>query len=220
VQHGHDGRYRLGRALGGLEREEAGDALAVARAGRGQEVDQHQGPLPLPKVTEGLLAVDGLRAREVEDVVADLERGTEEEPEPEHRGEVDGPPGADQGPDAQRQQGRVPAGLLHDQVEVVVRRQVGAAIPLPSQLARLAVDCLAGHEVELRPDPCGEPPPEQALVVSEGTEREHGEPVARVDREGPAVPAVQRGLPPPQVTVVLDVVMDEEGGVEQLDRGR
>ncbi len=124
----------------------------------------------------------------------------------------------DQRSHPQRQQRRVPARLLDDHVEVVVGRQVGAALPLPAQLPRLPVDRLPGHEVELRPDLGGQPVPQPVLVVPQRAQREDGEPVAGVHRECPTVPAVERRPTSPQLTVVLDVVVDEEGGVEELDR--
>ena len=105
---------------------------AVGAARVAQQVDQRQRPLALVEVAVDLLAVLALGADQVQQVVLDLERRAEVEPEPHHRPQVGGAARADQRPDAQRVHGRVPARLVHDQVEVVLglerrRRRPGAS---------------------------------------------------------------------------------------------
>src|SRR5918994_846179 len=121
---------------------------------------QHQGPLAFAEVTQGLLAVHGRGTREVENVVPDLEGRTQKEPEPQHRFQIGSSLGTNQGAYSQRQHSRVPACLLHDQVQVVIRSEVGTAFALPSQFQSLSIDRLPSHEVELRPDPTAKTPAE------------------------------------------------------------
>ena len=171
------------------------DALAVAGIGGREQMDHHQRPLALAEVAERLLAVHRLGPGEVEDVVPDLERRAQEEAEPQQRSRSPArlrvPISA---PDPQRQQRRVPAGLLHDQVEVVVRvRSVRLSRCQPSS-TRLPVDGLPGHEVELRPDPGASRRPSASSLSRSAPSASTRQPVAGVDGQRPAVLAVQRGL--------------------------
>src|SRR5690606_13538324 len=74
-------------------------------------------------------------------------------------------------------------------------------------------------QVELGPDPRRGPPTESPLVVPEGGQGEERQAVAGVDGQGRTVETVQGRGAPPELAVVLHVVVDEEGGVEQLDGG-
>src|SRR5262249_46531894 len=61
--------------------QERDQRLSLVDGGAAEKMDEHQRPLPLSDVSEQLLAVLGLHADEVEQVVADLERGAEIEAE-------------------------------------------------------------------------------------------------------------------------------------------
>ena len=119
-------------------------------------MDQRQRPLALVEVAVDLLAVLALGADQVQQIVLDLERRAEVEAEPHHRPQVGLAAGADQGPDPQGMDGRVPAGLVHDQLEVVLGLQLLHAIPAPAELGRLALERAQRHGVELGQEALGE----------------------------------------------------------------
>src|SRR5207344_1767617 len=103
-----------------------------------------------------LLAVQRLFALEVEDVVTDLERRTEVEAELDDRARIDGAPRADDRTHAHRVDRRVPARLVHDQGEVVLRGEVEDVVFSPAELGRLALEGPKRHRVELGVDPIGD----------------------------------------------------------------
>ena len=112
------------------------------------QVDERQRALALVEVAVDLLAVLLLGADQVEQVVLDLERRAEVEAEAHERPQV--LHAADQRPGAQRVHGRVPARLVHDQVEVVLGLERGDAVVAPAELGGLALERAQGHRVELR----------------------------------------------------------------------
>src|SRR5436189_3632177 len=200
--------------------EEVGERRALLRARRREQMDQHDGPLPLPDVAVDLLAVASPVAEQVEEVVLYLEGGAEEEAEAEEAVEVPVAARADERADAARPDGRVPARLLEDHLEVVRLGELGRVVPPPAELDRLALDRLARHALGLLEDAHGEPGAEPQAVVHEGAEPEERERVADVHGERDAMERVQRRATAPLVALVLDVVMDEEGVVEELERDR
>jgi hypothetical protein len=180
-------------------------------------VDQHERPLALPQVAELLLAVAAGVRHEIEDVVADLEGGAQVEAEVDHRLQVRRPPRPDERSEAQRQDRRVPAGLLHDELEVVGRAEVEPVVLPPAELERLAVDGLGAHELELGHHPLGHAGPEAGNVVPERGQCQQGQSVPGVERERRAVGAMEGGLPAAQLARVLDVVVHEERVVQRLE---
>ena len=115
---------------------------------------------------------------------------------------------------------RVPARLAHDEVEVVVRRQLHGSVATPAELDGLPLHGVARHPVELLRHQAGEARTELLLVVPEGAGGEEGQGVAGVDRQGHADLRVEGRRAAAQLAVVLDVVVDEERVVEHLDGGR
>src|SRR5205823_3557093 len=200
--------------------EEVGEPRALLGARHREQMDQHDGPLPLPDVAVDLLAVASPVAEQVEEVVLDLEGGAEEEAEAEEAVEVPVAARADERADAARPDGRVPARLLEDHLEVVRLGELGRVVPPPAELDRLALDRLARHALGLLEDAHGEPGAEPQAVVQEGAEPEKRERVADVHRERDAMERVERRPTAPLVALVLDVVVDEEGVVEELERDR
>ena len=99
--------------------EESLHELAVGGAGDGQQMDHHERPLALAHVTEQVFAVRVHTAHDVEDVILDLERGAEREPELRERLEVGIAPRAQQRAGAHRQDRRVRARLAQHHVEIV-----------------------------------------------------------------------------------------------------
>jgi hypothetical protein len=81
---GHD----RGRALVRGQAEVMIGDEAVGSGGGPDQVDEHQRALALSQVAVDLLAVEGLVADQVEQVVLDLERGTEVETEAHHGPQV------------------------------------------------------------------------------------------------------------------------------------
>ena len=84
-------------------------------------------------------------ADQVEQIVLDLERRTGEEAEPDEAIEVHVAPRADQRARAHREDGRVPAGLLQDHVQVVGLAQVDGVVSPPPELDRLSLDGFPNH---------------------------------------------------------------------------
>ena len=115
---------------------------------------------------------------------------------------------------------RVPARLVHDQIEVVVGPQVADPVATPAQLARLALDRSARHQIEFVGDPRGKPAPQPLPVLAQGGAGEDRKRISGVDRQRDTVLGVQRGPPSAQQTGVLDVVMDQERVVQKLERDR
>ena len=116
--------------------------------------------------------------------------------------------------------GRVPARLVHDQVEVVLGRQARGAIPAPSQFGRLALQRAHGHRVELGVNAFGQVPVEIAQVATHHLVGDNCERVAGVQCERGAVRARQRGFTAALLTAVGNVVVDEKRVVQQLDAHR
>jgi hypothetical protein len=78
-------------------RGEVADEPVAVRSGRvGQEVQEHERALAFTQVPEQLLAVGIIGADEVEQVVPDLERDSEEEAEPAQGTQRGRPPRADE----------------------------------------------------------------------------------------------------------------------------
>jgi hypothetical protein len=100
-------------------------------------VDEHERALALPDVAEDLLAVPSPIANQVEDVVLDLERRTEQETEQVEAVGVDRAGRPDQCSDAAGVDARVPARLLENQPQIVVLGQLDDVVARPTELERL-----------------------------------------------------------------------------------
>ena len=123
--------------------------------------------------------------------------------------------------DLQWRDERVPAGLLVDhrrgsRRRRAARRWTGSS---PSSM-RLALDRLPGHPGDRPQDAQRRPEADQLDVVEQRLQRERQHRVADVDRDRNAVVDVQRGPAAAHHRLVLDVVVDEEGVVVELQRGR
>src|SRR5689334_9634155 len=182
-------------------------------------MDQHQRPLPLPDVSEQILAVPGLVADEVEHVVADLEGGAEIEAETRDGVQRHRAGRADQRSDPERPHRRVPARLLSDELEIVAGLEVHDVVRPPAEFGGLALDRAGEHVNELVGHSLGQPGTERS-AVPQRFHGEHGQGVPHVDGDRRAVRAMQRRLPAPLQAAVLDVIVDEERVVGQLDGDR
>ena len=216
VHRSADARDERRVAFGPVQRQIAVDERAVGAARVLDQVDERQRALALVEVAVDLLAVLLLGAEEVEQVVLDLERRAEVEAEAHERPQVSR--AADQRPGAQRVHGRVPARLVHDQVEVVLGLQRGHAVVAPAELGGLALERAQGHRVELRQHPVAEVLAEPPGMAAQHAVGQHGQSVARVQRQPQSVLGDQRRAPAAALGAVDDVVVDEEGVVQQLDR--
>jgi hypothetical protein len=85
--------------------EDPSEPVPLVGGALAQGVDEHEGALALPDVPEDLLAVPSLVADQVQDVVLDLERRAEEEPEQGEAVGVDRPRRSDQRSDPARVDG-------------------------------------------------------------------------------------------------------------------
>ena len=142
-------------------------------------MDQNQRALALAQVAVDLLSVERLVADQVEQVVLDLERRAQVEPEPHHRPEVGPPTRPQQRPYPQGVDGRVPARLVHDEVEVVLGRQPRHGVAAPAELGRLALEGPQRHGVELVEQAFAQVVVEAAGVLPQHLVRQDGERVAR-----------------------------------------
>src|SRR5437867_12636901 len=108
-------------------------------------MDEHQRPLALPDVAVQLLPVAPRVAHQVQQVVLDLERGAEKEPERHEAIEPLLAARTDQRTDAARIDRGVPARLLEHHLEVVRIAQPDRVVAPPAELHRLSLDRLAYH---------------------------------------------------------------------------
>ena len=122
--------------------------------------------------------------------------------------------------DLQRRDERVPAGLQLHHGEVVGVVELPGVGPDPVQLDGLALDGSAGHPGDRLQDAQSRPKAHPLHVVQERLQRQRQHRVAHVDRDRNAVVHVQGGPAAAQQRLVLDIVVDEEGVVVELQRGR
>jgi hypothetical protein len=127
---------------------------------------------------------------------------------------------AEQRAHAQRMDRRVPARLVHDQVEVVVGPDLRRRVALPAQLGGLALQRAQRHRVELVEQAVGQRGVERPGVAPQHPVGQHGQGIPGVQGEAQAVLGRQRGPTPPALAPVDDVVVDQEGVVQHLDGGR
>src|SRR5437588_62866 len=78
------------------------EMLPISAAHDTEQMDEHECALALEEITENLLAIAHLVAAKIEEVVLDLERRTEMEPEADERLERDRAPRSDQCTDPER----------------------------------------------------------------------------------------------------------------------
>src|SRR5262249_17872164 len=102
---------------------------------------------------------------------------------------------------------------------VVGGGHVDRVVAPPAELDRLALDRLARSALRLLHEADGETRAEPAAVVEERAERGQRETIAHVHRDRGAVRGVERRVAASRLALVLDVVVDEEGVVQQLERG-
>ena len=114
--------------------------------------------------------------------------------------------------------GRVPARLVHDEVQVVLGREVDDAVAAPPELDRLTLHGASHHRVELIGDPIGDRDRIAVEGLADGPLGQHRQRVARVQRETDTCARVQGRFAPSTQAAVRDVVVDQEGVVEHLDR--
>jgi hypothetical protein len=183
-----------------------------------QDVNQHQRALALAQVALELLAVTGVVAGQVQEVVLDLERRPEEEAEAHELVEVHAVAGADQRANPARVDGRVPAGLLQRHREVVGFADGEAVLAPPAQLERLSLHRFAHHALGLLHHAPREPKAERRHVAEQRPQPQNHERVPGVQRRRDAVQPMQRGQAAPLFTFVLDVVVHQEGAVQKLER--
>src|SRR5262249_35795156 len=119
--------------------------------------------------------------------------------------------------DAQRSDHRVPARFLVRHANVVAIAEVEAAVGDPPELDRLALDGLAGHPLDLAEDLQRLTDADDLRVLEQDLHGQHVGSIADVHRDGHPVRLEQRHLAPAELGAVLDVVVDEEGVVEQLE---
>src|SRR5439155_1528353 len=200
--------------------EEGGEPRALVGARAPEEGYQHEGPLALPDVAVALLPVAARIAGEVQEVVLDLEGRAEKEAEADEAVEVAVAARADQRTDPARVDGRVPARLLEDHLEVVGVRERYCIVAPPPELERLPLDRLARHALGLLEDAHREAGPERPAVVDESPQTEERERIADVHRHRDAVESVERRAAASLVALVLDVVVHEKGIVEELEGNR
>ncbi len=93
----------------------------------------------------GVLPNSASRRIEIEQVVADLERGPEMEAELADAIEVGGRSRADEGAHAQRIDGCVPARLGADQGQIVIRLEIDDVVLPPGQFLGLPLDGPLSH---------------------------------------------------------------------------
>jgi hypothetical protein len=125
------------RALVAGNRKDAPEPIPLVGGALAQGVDEHERALALPDVAEDLLAVPSPIANQVEDVVLDLERRTEQETEQVEAVGVDRAGRPDQCSDAAGVDARVPARLLENQPQIVVLGQLDDVVARPTELERL-----------------------------------------------------------------------------------
>ena len=89
----------------------------------------------------------------------------------------------------------------------------------PSSIACPSADS-SRHPLGVEENVEGELRAEAAAVVEERTQAQEKHGVAGVEGERDAVERMERGRASPHLALVLDVVMDEEGVMQKLDRDR
>src|SRR5215469_9603743 len=140
-------------ALPACNGKDAPELFPLVGGALAQGVDEHERPFTLPDVAQDLLAVLGLIADQVQDVVLDLERRAEQETEQVEAVGVDRSGCPDQCSDAARVDARVPARFLEDQPQIVVLGQLEDIVARPTELERLALNRLQDEMLRLMEDP-------------------------------------------------------------------
>ncbi len=189
----------------------------LALRGR-QQMDQREGPLALVEVTEYLLAVKPFVTHQVQQIVADLERGTEVKTEPHQRAEFGGAARAHDCSDAQRMDGGVPARLVHDQIQIVVGPEFLDVVELPAHFGCLALEGAHRHRVEFSPHQLGQVAIEPTGRPPQHLSCHHRQCITCVEGCSDSVRCSQSWPATAHFTAVGDVVMHQERVVQHLDR--
>jgi hypothetical protein len=189
-------------------------------------VQQHDGALAFPEIAADLLAVERFVGFEVEQVIVDLEGDAGEKSQVYERGRLlvkrcqrARRASADDA-DPERRDHGVPAGLLVGHADVVAIAEVESPLGDPPELDRLPFHRLARHALDLAEDQQRLAHADRSRVAEQQVEREDVRGVADVDRHRHAMGLEQRHLAAPELRAVLDVIVHEEGVVEELERGR
>ena len=127
-------------------------------------------------------------------------------------------PGPDHRADAHRMDDGEPRRLLQHHGEIVLVLELHHVVAPPAKLHRLPFGGLSRHALGVEEDVERELRAEGLPVVEERTQAQEKHRVAGVQRERNAVERMERGLAAPHFALVLDVVMNEEGVVQKLDR--
>ena len=205
---------------GGIRRLRREELDKLVRALLGKVADRPHGghsALALGDVAPEVLALRLGVADEVEQVVLELEG--------EAGGHAEGAQGLDlplacAGADRahdERDRGGVVGRLVGRHVQVVVHGDVPAAVADPAQVERLALEGAALHPHQLVDEPQAHVRA-QRLVVEDGLGRHDEGKVAHVGSDADAVAHVQARHAAPELALVGDVVVDERGALERLDR--
>src|SRR5208337_855841 len=160
-----------------------------------------------------------VRADKVEDVVANLKSGAEKKTERFERVEIRVAAAGDQRPDPAGMDEAVPAGLLQGHPQIVGRTDREYVVTDPAKLHRLAFKRLGDQMIELVQHAPGAFRAESRKVAPEQAKHVRHHRVAYVDREGGAQLGMKARNTPPAFALVLDVVVDEKGVMQQLERG-
>ena len=112
----------------------------------------------------------------------------------------------------------VPTGFFQDHAQVTIIRKVANVVTHPAQLERLPLHALAHHMLDLGENAPGEGGPKLVQILHQGVDGEHIHAIAHVDRDGQSIFAGQGWAAAPIERAILDIIVDQEGVVEQFDR--
>src|SRR5580698_5506638 len=112
--------------------------------------------------------------------------------------------------------GRKPAGLLHNHVQIISITQLKYIFPDPAEFDRLPFQRVPGDSFHFSQDAQAEYASDQAYIIKQRSKAEKEERITGIDRKRNAVQHVQCGTPAPGRTAVLDVVVNQHGVVKQF----
>ena len=202
--------------LGGQQGEEL---LALRALGMSQRMHGDHSALALGDIAAEVLCRGFLAAHEVEEVVLELEGEAGRHAVCAQDLDLFLGAAAHDGADRQGHGSGVEGGLVLGHAEVVLHRDVEAGIARPADVHGLALDGARGHVDQLLENPDLDAVLELVVIKDAACDERERE-VARVNGEALPHGDVHAGLAATQLRLVCDVVMDEGGGVEVLDRCR
>src|SRR5207247_3825102 len=132
---------------------------------------------------------------EVEEVILDLKRCAEKEPESDERIQADAAMGSDQRTGPGRVDRRQPARLLQHHPEVVSITDIGCVVPAPSELHRLAFGGFESHAFRLLQNAEREARADRGHVLDEWTQAQERQGCGGVDGQWESVQKVERWMP-------------------------